>query len=222
VSPRIRAYDQVCPIATALDMVGDRWTLLVVRDLVLGPRRFTDLQRGLPGIAPDVLTARLRHLQSAGLVEAIVLPPPASHRAYALTGEGRTLLPILRALGRWGWRQLPDPDTPDDLSAGLVLVACLIDPSPSAAPRGGVWEVWVDNQPASVTVGNGQLHITWGTVPNPDARLRMSVAVLWTLVRSHIDIDVAIARGDVQVDGDPRHARTLIDVLRQPGTEKMA
>lgn len=220
MSPKVRAYAQVCPIATALDVLGDRWTLLVVRDLMLGPRRFTDLQRGLPGIASDVLTARLRQLQAADLIEATVLPPPASHRAYALTDQGRAVRPILRALGRWGWQHLREPDTTDDLSAGLVLVACLIDPSPAAAPPGSVWEVWVDGQPVTVTVRDGQLHIAWGTATDPDARLRMGVATLWMLVRSQIDIDVAIARGDVEVEGDRGLARTLIDVLRQPATSE--
>lgn len=216
MSPRTRTYDQVCPIAAALDLLGDRWTLLVVRDLILGARRFTDLQRGLPGIAPDVLTVRLRHLQSAGLIETIDLPPPASRRAYTLTGEGRAVLPILRALGRWGWRQMLEPGTPDDLSVGRVLVACLIDPSPAAAPRGGVWELWIDHQPATVTVMDGRLHIAWGTAPDAAVRLHLSVAVLWALVRDRSDVEVAIAQGDVRVDGDARHARTLIDVLRHP------
>jgi DNA-binding HxlR family transcriptional regulator len=216
VSPKIRAYDQVCPIATALDVLGDRWTLLVVRDLVLGPRRFTDLQRGLPGLAPDVLTARLRHLQSAGLVAAIDLPPPASHRAYRLSGDGQEVRSILQALGRWGWSRMPEPRDPDDLSAGRVLVTCLIDPSPTAIPDGGVWEMWIDLQPATVTVAGGRLDIAWGTAPDPDARVRMSVAVLWALVRSRLDVDVAIARGAVQVDGDPHDARAVIDALRHP------
>jgi DNA-binding HxlR family transcriptional regulator len=187
-----------------------------MRDLVLGPRRFGDLRRGLPGIAPDVLTTRLRALQSAGLVEAVEAPPPSSYSAYALTREGQEVLPILRTLGRWGWRRMPEPDDPDDLAAGRALVACLIDPSPRAAPDGGVWELWVDEQPATVAVADGRLRIAWGTAPAPDARVRMHVAVFWELVRGRLGVDAAIDRGAVEVDGAPRHAYTLIEVLRHP------
>jgi len=213
VSPRIRAYEQVCPIAAALDVLGNRWTLLIVRDLVLGPRRFTDLERGLPGIAPDVLIARLRGLQSSGLVDLIDLPPPASHRAYALTADGQAVVPSLLALGRWGWSRMPAPQSPEDLFVGRLLVACLIDPTLEAVPEGGIWELWVDRQPATVTVAEGRLHIAWGTVANPDARVHMGVTDLWRAMRGDLDLDHAIAQHDIEVDGDPDQAQRLIKLL---------
>ena len=94
-----------------LTRVGERWALLVVRELLLGPRRFTDLRRGLPGIGPDILSARLRELEAAGLVVRETLGPPAWSRVYALTARGRELEPVLFALGRWG-SQEPMPDAP--------------------------------------------------------------------------------------------------------------
>ena len=97
-----RTYDQFCGVARALDLVGERWALLVVRDLILGPKRFTDLRRGLPGIGTNVLAARLRELERGGVVERRTLPPPAASAVYELTEYGRSLEGPLLALGRWG------------------------------------------------------------------------------------------------------------------------
>src|SRR5919204_6019261 len=97
-----RSYEQFCGVARALDLVGERWALLVVRDLLLGPKRFTDLRRGLPGIGTNVLAARLKELERAGVVRRSTLPPPAASSVYELTDYGRELEEILLALGRWG------------------------------------------------------------------------------------------------------------------------
>ena len=97
----MRSYGQFCGVAHALDLVGERWALLVVRELVLGPKRFTDLAAGLPGIGTNILTARLRELEQTGVVERRVLPPPAGSTVYELTPYGRELEPVLLALGRW-------------------------------------------------------------------------------------------------------------------------
>src|SRR5918911_4085171 len=101
-----RSYRQYCGIAPALDLVGERWALLVVRELVLGPKRFSDLREGLPGIATNVLSQRLRELERDGVVVRRRLPPPAASSVYELTDYGQDLVPILLALGRWGARTL--------------------------------------------------------------------------------------------------------------------
>jgi DNA-binding HxlR family transcriptional regulator len=101
-----RSYDQFCGVARALDLVGERWALLVVRDLVLGPKRFTDLRRGLPGIGTNVLAARLKELEGGGVVARRALPPPAASTVYELTEYGRALEGALLALGRWGARSM--------------------------------------------------------------------------------------------------------------------
>ena len=101
-----RSYDQFCGIARALDLVGERWALLVVRDLILGPKRFTDLRRGLPGIGTNVLAARLKELERGGVVARRTLPPPAASTVYELTEYGRTLETPLLALGCWGARSM--------------------------------------------------------------------------------------------------------------------
>src|SRR5438552_12676360 len=101
-----RTYGDSCGIAKALDLVGERWALLVVRELVLGPKRFTDLRAGLPGIATNVLTQRLQELERDGIITRRTLPPPAASSVYELTEYGRDLVPIMLDLGRWGSRTL--------------------------------------------------------------------------------------------------------------------
>jgi DNA-binding HxlR family transcriptional regulator len=97
-----RSYRQYCGIARALDLIGERWALLVIRELVFGPKRFTDLREGLPGIATNVLSQRLRQLERDGVVARRLLPPPAASNVYELTEYGQELVPIMLALGRWG------------------------------------------------------------------------------------------------------------------------
>jgi len=109
-----RSYRQHCGVARALDVVGERWTLLVVRELLLGPRRFADLEHALTGLTPTLLTRRLRHLQAEGLIEKQTLPPPAGSRVYALTVRGRELEPVVLALGRFGAAELRAGPRPGD------------------------------------------------------------------------------------------------------------
>ena len=111
-----RTYDDGCAAAHALDLVGERWALLVVRELLLGPKRFTDLRSGLPHASPNVLAQRLRDLEAAGVVRRGKLPPPAASRIYELTEWGRDLEPVIIALGRWGVRS---PSKPPDAELGV-------------------------------------------------------------------------------------------------------
>ena len=111
--PAVNRYDMYCPIARALDMLGDRWTLLILRELNMGDRRFTDLKHNLPGIPPNVLSSRLKVLVDEGLATTRELPPPAARTVYTVTERGRDTAPILRALVRFGMDELEaaGPDT---------------------------------------------------------------------------------------------------------------
>ncbi|MEI2778567.1 MAG: helix-turn-helix domain-containing protein [Tetrasphaera sp.] len=120
---RERDYGQYCGLARALDVVGERWALLIVRDLLSGPRRFGELQNGLPRIPSNVLTNRLKHLEAAGVVERVVLPAPARGTAYALTGDGRALEETLVALGRWGALRLGEPRPGEIVTAESFAMA---------------------------------------------------------------------------------------------------
>src|SRR5215207_2311211 len=125
-----RTYGDRCGVARALDVVGERWALLVVRDLLLGPKRFTDLRAGLPHVSPDVLSQRLRELEQAGIVRRGKLPPPAASRVYELTDRGRALEPALLALGRWGARvPMPAPDAPLGADSTVLALKTLFDPA---------------------------------------------------------------------------------------------
>ena len=121
-SPR-RSYDQYCAVARGLDVIGDRWTLLIARDLLLGPKRYKDLLSGLPGIGTNLLADRLKELEGAGLIERAVLPPPAGSTVYQLTETGLALEPVMIALGRWGARFLGAPKKSDVMVPRAYFVA---------------------------------------------------------------------------------------------------
>ncbi len=139
-----RSYGDSCGIARALDAVGERWALLIVRELLLGPKRFTDLRAGLPRIGPDMLAARLRELELAGVVTQRRLAPPAARTVYELTPDGRQLEPVLHALGRWGSRRALGPDPPP-LSPDAVVVAMqtMFEPDPAAPPTTIIAADWI-------------------------------------------------------------------------------
>src|SRR3954447_11962870 len=119
----VKRYEQYCPMAHALDLVGDRWTLLIIRDLMHGPQRYTDLVDRLPGIGTNILAARLRDLESHGVVTRRTLPPPAASKVYDLTDYGRELRPALRELALWGARSLGPPAEHDELFKGWLANA---------------------------------------------------------------------------------------------------
>src|SRR5690348_8542942 len=125
-----RTYGDRCGVARALDVVGERWALMVVRELLLGPKRFTDLRAGLPHVSADVLAQRLRDLEGAGIVDRRRLPPPYASQIYELTASGRALEPVLIELGRWGGANAPPP--PEDMcmsvDAHVVSLRTLFDP----------------------------------------------------------------------------------------------
>ena len=128
-------HDQYCPIARTLDVLGDRWSLLILRELLLGDRRFVDLREWLPGISPTLLTQRLQELTANGLVETIELPPPAARTVYTATARGREALPILRAMTRFGMKLLPPPRASTKLRPQAVVYAAV--------------EAWYDSRAAN-------------------------------------------------------------------------
>jgi DNA-binding HxlR family transcriptional regulator len=123
-----RTYGDRCGIARALDVVGDRWALLVVRELLLGPKRFTDLRAGLPRVTPDVLAQRLRDLEADGVLRHRKLPPPASAHVYELTPRGLELEPVILELGRWGSAE-PFPDGELGADAFVLALKTMFDPT---------------------------------------------------------------------------------------------
>src|SRR5438309_6535269 len=144
-------YDHYCPVAHALDVVGDRWALLVVRELMQGPKRYTDLAEGLPGIGTNILAARLRHLEAAGVVTKRTLPPPAASRVYELTDYGLELKPVMRELALWGARSLGPPIATDEFFPGWLV--CPVDMILGPIAPAGRFEFRVGNEIASLVDG---------------------------------------------------------------------
>jgi DNA-binding HxlR family transcriptional regulator len=158
-----RSYKQYCGVARALDLIGERWALLVVRELVLGPKRFTDLRQGLPGIATNVLSLRLRQLERDGVVTRRRLPPPAPAQVYELTEHGRELVPIMLALGRWGastmGQRLPDQAIRAEWLA--VALKAFFD-SEAAAGLNATIGLDLDGARFTLRLDDGRLDVTPG------------------------------------------------------------
>jgi DNA-binding HxlR family transcriptional regulator len=148
-----RSYEQYCPMAHALDLVGERWNLLVVRELMHGPKRYTDLAEHLPGIGTNILASRLRDLEAGGIVTKRVLPPPAASRVYELTDYGRDLRGVLRELALWGARTLGPPTGEDELVPGWLANALDTVLAPIAPP--GRFEFRIGEEVASIVDGAG-------------------------------------------------------------------
>jgi DNA-binding HxlR family transcriptional regulator len=159
---RKRCYEQYCPIAHALDLVGERWSLLVVRELMRGPKRYTDLADHLPGIGTNILAARLRDLETHGIVTKRRLPPPAASRVYELTDYGRELDTVMRELALWGARSLGPPSEADELFPGWLESAVGTVLAPIAPP--GRFEFRVGDEVASLVDGEA----VGGPIEQPD------------------------------------------------------
>jgi len=158
-----RSYNQFCGVARALDLIGERWALLVVRELALGPKRFTDLRQGLPGIATNVLSVRLRQLERDGVVTRRLLPPPAPAQIYQLTELGRELVPIMLALGRWGAGTM-GARSPDQSIRGEWLALALkafFDPGAAGDLRATI-ALELDGAPFTLRVEQGLLDVVPG------------------------------------------------------------
>ena len=194
-----RRYDDPCGIARALDVVGDRWALLVVRELIFGPKRFVQLRHGLPGVSPNVLSQRLRDLEDAGVVRRDVLGPPADVPVYELTARGLALEPVLLELARWGSQQ---PLTaPGQLSASALLLAlkAVFDP---AAGVGATFALRVDGDWFGLTAAGGSIPIARGRAEHPDATLETDAATLRSVAFGREPVTAAERDGRLTVTGD--------------------
>ncbi|MEU6811160.1 helix-turn-helix domain-containing protein [Streptomyces sp. NPDC046831] len=214
MSPR-RSYDQFCSAARALDVVGDRWTLLIVRELLAGPRRYTDLHADLPGVSTDVLASRLKDMERDGVTTRRRLPPPGAAYVYELTSRGRQLLPVLQALGEWGQAALGERRPTDAVRAhwfALPLLRALRALRDEGAVAGeGIVEVSLDEGRFSLRLGRGGEPVyTDGPAPTePDARLLLDSTACAALARGELSLPEAIRTGHALVTGDSTLAKTL-------------
>jgi DNA-binding HxlR family transcriptional regulator len=192
----VKRYEQYCPMAHALDLVGDRWALLVIRELMHGPKRYTDLVDHLPGIGTNILAARLRDLERNGVVARRTLPPPAASKVYELTAYGRELRPAMHELAMWGARSLGPPTDKDELFEGWLANAMDIALAPLAPA--GRFEFRAGSEIASLVDGE----VVDGPIDDPDVLVEGDPEGIYSLF-----VDRCLDR--VTIQGD----QALLDAL---------
>jgi DNA-binding HxlR family transcriptional regulator len=189
---RKRSYDQYCPVAHALDLVGERWSMLIVKELMHGPQRYTDLAEHLHGIGTNILAARLRALEECGVVEKRKLPPPAASRVYELTDYGRALKPVMRELALWGARSLGPPTDADELFEGWLANA--VDTMLGPFAPEGTFEFRVGDEVATLEGGVGRD----GAADEPDVTVTATPEGMYNLLIEH-RIDGATVEGNYKL-----------------------
>ncbi len=204
-----RSYGDQCGVARSLDVVGERWALLIVRELLLGPKRFNDLLAGLPGASPNVISQRLRELSGAGVIRQRDLGPPARVRVYELTDWGRELEPVILHLGQWG-TQAPLPE-----GAGWGLDSLLLALQATADPAvvNGRYEMRIGLDIVTVDGTSGAVRLRRGTADRPQATLTTDADTLHDVTLGMRSIADAVKSGDLRLDGDPGAVTGLTGLL---------
>lgn len=203
----LRSYQDPCGIARALDVVGERWALLIVRELVIGPRRFTDLRAGLPGASPNVLSQRLRELEASGIVRRRRL----GAATYELTAWGQELHPILVQLGRWGARSPARPQGALSVDALMVALQSTFDAS-AAAGMHAIYELRLNDERFAIHIDHGAIEIARGAPRRPDAVIDTAPATLRAVVFG----DRTLESAPVELSGDKRAAKAFFRLFSRP------
>jgi DNA-binding HxlR family transcriptional regulator len=212
----MRTYCDGCAAAHALDIIGERWALLVVRELLLGPKRFTDLRAGLPAVSPNVLAQRLRELERAGVLRRRKLPPPAASKVYELTEWGMELEPVIVRLGRWGARS---PSKPRDAALGvdsLVLSFRTMFAPHTAEGLRASYELRLGEDVFVAVVDDGRFEIARGSAEKPDATIETDAATLAALVYEGRDLAEALSAGEVKIEGDEAAVKRFVRLFPLP------
>jgi DNA-binding HxlR family transcriptional regulator len=206
----VKSYGQWCSVAKALDVVGERWSLLLVRELFDGPKRYSDLLEGSPGISTDVLAARLRDLEAAGVVARRILPPPAASKVYELTARGKALGPVVTELARWGMELLGERDEdeafrPQWLATGL---RGMLRPSRAKDVTLDVDFELGSGEPVRIHVEDGRLRAEPDASAPPDVVVRSTLVTLAALADGSLPVPDALADGRLVLEGDDEKVRT--------------
>lgn len=198
-----KRYDQYCPIAHALCAIGERWSLLVVRELIEGPKRYTDLVAGLPGVSTNILASRLRELEASGIVRKRKLPPPAASTVYELTEYGAELEEVVYAMARWGVRTLGPPSANDDLEPDWALNAfpALFNPT-AAGGLSGRYVLRIGGNAYTVSLADGRVGVEMGAADEADFDAAFDMETMFGLASGELPPAEAVAQGRVELDGD--------------------
>lgn len=212
----MRTYGDACKTAHALDLVGERWALLVVRELLLGPKRFTDLRAGLPRSSPDVLAQRVRELEGAGVLRRRKLPPPAGSSVYELTDWGRDLEPVVTGLGQWGARS-PFADDGLETSVDAQVLALKADFDPDAAgDLEATYELRLGEEPFRIEVADGEIEVARGTAEGADAVIETEQVTLADVLWGEGDLSEALRSGEIRIEGSEPSARRFLGLFPPP------
>ena len=212
----LRTYGDGCGIAHALDLVGERWALLVVRELLLGPKRFTDLRGGLPSASTNVLSQRLRELEQAGIVHRRKLPPPAGSSVYELTHWGRELKPIVLSLGTWAVRSPTFPEGAPVGTDSVVLALGTFFDADAAGDLDARYELRLGDNTFHVHVGDGAIALDRGPAAAPDAIIETEAGAFSAVVWNGRDLDDALRSGELRIEGDRRAVDRLLGLFPRP------
>ncbi|MER6951704.1 winged helix-turn-helix transcriptional regulator [Nonomuraea sp. NPDC000554] len=206
-----RTYNQYCATARTLDLVGERWTLLIVRELLTGPKRFGDLQSSLRGLGTGLLASRLKHLEREGLVRKVTLPPPARTPAYDLTGAGAELAPAVLALARWGMKwAMGERREGEVFQAGWAVLGLKVAFVPEAAAgMRAIYEFRIGDEVFHARVHDGTIEMVLGPAQQPDGRIETTEDVLVDMAEGRTSLVDAIMDGSARASGD----RSALDRL---------
>ncbi|MGH3343831.1 MAG: winged helix-turn-helix transcriptional regulator [Carbonactinosporaceae bacterium] len=211
-----RSYNDACGLAHALDLVGERWALLVVRELVLGPKRYTDLRADLPGISTNVLSHRLDELTQSGVVRRRWLPPPAGSSVYELTEWGHELEPIISQLGRWGARSSSRPQDAH-LSATSLILSLRTNFDAHAGDGALVsYELRLGDDRFHAKITEGEFEVARGSADRPDATIEAEPVTLAALLYGGRDLAEAVRSGDLSFRGDQAAVERFLTLFPLP------
>ena len=212
-----RSYAQLCGIATALDVIGDRWAPLLVRDLLLGPLRFSDLADGLPGIGTNTLSARLKHLEAFGVIRRRLQPLPDRATVYELTELGRELEPILLALGRWGTKSMASlPAEVTSRSRWLVAAMLAFHDETRRVSKPTTWELQLTDGAFTVRAEGKRLTVVAGAPEDADLVITTDDEHLHRLLTRRLDPAQAVTSGAVTLNGDATALSRLVELFAFP------
>ncbi len=211
-----RSYEEGCATAHALDIIGERWGLLIARELMLGPKRFTDLRTGLPGISPNVLTQRLEELEQASVVRRRKLPPPAGAWVYELTDWGLDLEPVIMALGRWAVRSPTLPQgAPLSVDALILSFRTMFDSQAAEGFKASL-ELRLGENRFHAEIAEGQMDLHRGTAIRPDAVVETDSNTLATLVYGGGKLAEALRAGNLKIEGDKTVVKRFLTLFPMP------
>jgi DNA-binding HxlR family transcriptional regulator len=203
-------------LASALDVIGERWALLVVRELLLGPKRFTDIRAGLPGASPNILSERLRELEKGGVIRRRKLAPPAGSWVYELTEWGAELEPVITRLGAWGARSpLPPSATRIGVDSIVLALRSLFDPERAGELR-AEYELRVGGQRFGVTVADGEIELARGAAEAPALVVEGEPGDLAALITGQVGVEAALESGTVRIEGGRREAARFLRLFPMP------